>query len=137
MSVALTLADLHVRTLSHSLHGWGWECLQADLDLVAGKARIVLRSYTGRVVTLDADGLGRVSITREQAESTTVLVGRRGDRFRAERETHVFLGRARYDGIPSALRGLADYVADNAGIGRQIARAPFATLLTDETRHEP
>jgi len=126
------IADRRVEVLTAALQRLGWQCQQADLDLSARTARIRLKHHTGRVVTLDADGLGRVSLTREQHSSCTVLVGRRGDRWRAEREVVEFLGRTRHTGIRSAMRSLADYLADNSGVDRALARAPLAGLLSSE-----
>lgn len=69
-------SDLRVRALSHSLHGWGWECLQADIDLVARKARVVLRSYMGRVVTLDAkSGLNELRVGRREKGAGLLFAG--------------------------------------------------------------
>lgn len=124
-----SIADRRARVLSASLSRLGWECVQADVDLVADTARVCFRNYTGRLVTLDADGLGRVTVTREQRETDTVLVGRRGDRMSAERLTTRFLGRSRCSGIRSALREVAHYLADNAGVTRALTEAPIAALL--------
>jgi hypothetical protein len=124
-----SLADRRARVLSASLGRLGWECTQADVDLVAGTARVCFRSYTGRLVTLDADGLGRVTVTREQREAETVLVGRRGDRMPVERLTTRFLGRNRCHGIRSGMRAVAHYLADNAGVARELVKAPIAALL--------
>jgi hypothetical protein len=90
---------------------------------------VCFRSYTGRLVTLDADGLGRVTVTREQREAETVLVGRRGDRMPVERLTTRFLGRNRCHGIRSGMRAVAHYLADNAGVARELVKAPIAALL--------
>lgn len=126
---ASTLADRRASALSAALGQLGWECVQADVDLRAMKARLCLQHHSGRIVTLDADGSGRASVTREQQEWRTEHTGRRGDRFLADRLGVAFLGRSRYPGIRSAMRGLADYLADNAGVDRQLARAPLAGLL--------
>jgi len=126
------IADRRVEALTAALQRLGWKCQQADLDLAARTARIAFKHHTGRVVTLDADGLGRVSLTREQHSSCPVLVGRRGDRQRAERHVVEFIGRTRHSGIRSAMRSLADYLADNSGCDRALARAPLAGLLSSE-----
>lgn len=130
-----TLADQRARVLSASLGRLGWECIQADIDLVANTARVCFVSCTGRVVTLDADGLGRVTVTREQRVTETVLVGRRGDRIPVERLTTRFLGRDRCVGIRSGMREVAHYLADNAGVDRQLTKAPIAALLTAATHN--
>ena len=130
---SLTIADQRARVLSASLGRLGWECVQADIDLAANTARVCFKSYAGRLVTLDADGLGRVTVTREQMETQTVLVGRRGDRMPVERLATRFLGRARCLGIRSGMRDVAHYLADNAGVGRALVKAPIAALLSEAT----
>lgn len=116
-------------TLTHALERMGWRCIEASIDLCAQTARVSCVSFTGRRVTLVADGIGRCSVTREQYGTETVAVGRRGDRARVERATVMFLGRERFDGIRSGLRHLADYIGDNSPLGRQFARQPFRALL--------
>ncbi len=130
---AVSLADRRAQTLSAALGRFGWECIQADVDLVANTARVCFKSCTDRLVTLDADGLGRVTVTREQRETETVPVGRRGDRMPAERLTTRFLGRSRCLGIRSGMREVAHYLADNAGVARALAKAPIAALLSEPT----
>lgn len=125
----ITLADRRAQVLTAALGRIGWECVQADIDLVADTARVCFRSHTGRVLTLDADGFGRVTITREQREVESVLVGRRGDRMPIERLTTRFLGRDRCLGIRSGMRAMAHYLADNASVSRKLTRAPLAALL--------
>lgn len=130
----LAPADRQVRALSASLDRFGWECTQADIDLGARKARMCFRSYTGRLVTLDTDSLGRVTVTREQRASETALVGRRGDRMPVERLTTLFLGRSRPAGIRPGMREVANYIADNAGVARELVGAPIAALLGEAAR---
>ena len=132
-AASLTIADQRARVLSASLGRLGWECVQADIDLAANTARVCFKSCTGRLVTLDADGLGRVTVTREQMETQTVLVGRRGDRMPVERLATRFLGRARCLGIRSGMRDVAHYLADNAGVARALVKAPIAALLSEAT----
>lgn len=118
------------RTLVHTLERLGWSIASAEVNLVAGTARIELRRADGLLVTLDARN-GNVSITRERVRVEVEVTGRRGDRCRSEVLRTEFLGRTRHEGIRSGLRALASYVEDNATTTtpRFTARSAFAALL--------
>ena len=118
------------RTLVHTLERLGWSIASAEVNLVAGTARIELRRADGLLVTLDARN-GNVSITRERVRVEVKRMGRNGDRYRAEVLRTDFLGRTRHEGIRSGLRALANYVEDNATTAapRFTARPAFAALL--------
>lgn len=117
--------------LASALGSIGWELRRLDLDASTGEAVITVR-HNSRLVTLHADRLGRASIERENLVTRTEMVGRRGDRFRAECLGTEFVGRQRFEGIRSAMRGLADYIADNSNTPRIEARAWFRPLLAQE-----
>lgn len=95
----------------YALESMGWELLTCEIDLACAAARIELRCGD-RHVTLDARE-GRASITRERRVAKSVAVGRRGDRFLAERVGYELIGRTRHEGVRSALRHLCSYVASN------------------------
>lgn len=103
--------SVQMRRLQRGLERIGWQVVSAELDLVRETARIELR-HGDLLVTFDARN-GRASTTRERVYVETELVGRRGDRFRAEVLRTRFLGRTRHLGARSGLRWLAQYVADN------------------------
>lgn len=101
------------RAIACALERMGWQMLAVDVDMVAETARIEVKRRDGLLVTLDAR-IGSASITREMMRTETTIVGRRGDRFLAERLRYEFLGRQRYTGVRSATRGLCYYLAENA-----------------------
>lgn len=101
-----------IRCLQLGLERIGWTIENAEIDLVNETARIELRRGDLHV-TFDARN-GRASSTRERVYTETQLVGRRGDRFRAEVLRTRFVGRTRHEGARSGLRWLCGYIADNA-----------------------
>lgn len=119
------------RAIQAGLATIGWDLRSAEIDVGAGTARIELRR-AALMVTFDARN-GSASTTRENAEVETEAIGRRGDRFLAERIHMRFLGRDRHTGLRSGLRSLANYVADNAvGGGDRIeTRNIFRVLLSE------
>lgn len=94
--------------------------------MCAGTARIELRAGA-LLVTFDARN-GRATVTREAIVRDVALVGRRGDRFRAETIRAEFIGRSKHQSIREGLRALSDYVSDNAPaaamIGLSCAQLP-------------
>lgn len=100
-----------MRLLQIGLERAGWQVLAVEIDISRETARIELRRGDLQV-TFDARN-GRASTTRERVRRETVLVGRRGDRFRAERIAMEFVGRTRHEDARSGLHWLAQYVADN------------------------
>lgn len=90
----------------------GYRLLAAEIDVDAGRARVEVRRHDGYTLTLDVRN-GAGTITREMQRCETVAVGRRGDRFRADRLSMEFLGRARVAGARAALRAFADMIGDN------------------------
>ena len=123
--------------LGLALQRIGWDLRWADINLVDGLARVEVARSDGLVVTLDADAaIGRASITRERVRLSSVQVGAGGcphkgggRRERVERLHTVFLGRTRHTGMRSAIRSLADYIADNSDARRIDVRDAFRALL--------
>lgn len=103
-----------VAILQRGLESIGWQILALDINATDGHARIELRCGD-RLITFDARD-GKATTTRERAEVETVSVGRRGDRFRAERLRVRLLGRDRHHGMRSGLRWLASYLEQNAPV---------------------
>ena len=120
---SLRLVDSRVSDLVQALEQAGWRLTSAEIDTHASTARIEIKGGD-RLITLDARN-GRATLTREIVRIDTVRVGRRGDTCRVDRLHTTFLGRSRYDGLRSAMRGLANYLADNA---------PIAALPISDTR---
>lgn len=103
----MPLVSDRMRLAAEALGRLGWDLRSVEIDLVAGRARIVLsRDNDGRLVTFDA-GHGRVSVTREERVITHATVGRRGDRCPVERVSYRLLGRERFPGgVRAGLRYL-------------------------------
>ena len=119
------------RALAVGLERSGWTLRACEIDLVRGHARVEVERFDGLLVTLDAEA-HRASITRERIGYETVLVGRRGDRMPSQRIRMEFIGRQRYEGPRAALRGLCNYLEDNAPIAalpRYSVRALIAPLM--------
>ena len=92
----------------------GYRLLAVEVEVDAGLARMEVRRHDGYTLTLDVRH-GAGTITRERLRRETVAVGRRGDRFLADRLTMQFLGRTRViGGARAALRAFADTISDNA-----------------------
>lgn len=106
----------------------GWRLVHLDLDLSQETGCMAIRRESLEV-TLAADNLGRGSITRELVERVTHVIGRRGDRFRAERFRTTFLGRTRVAGLRSGLRVLCNYIADNSEADRIKIRRDVSNAL--------
>jgi hypothetical protein len=94
----------------------GYRLLAVEIDVDAGQARMEVRRHDGYTLTLDVRH-GAGTITREMLRRETVAVGRRGDRFRADRLSMQLLGRTRVSGgAPAALRAFVDTICDNAAM---------------------
>ena len=111
----------------------GWRIRTAEINTVTGTARVELAQpgpKSTRVVTLDVRADGRNTLTRELEASQRVPVGRRGDRMVVDRLEREFLGRQRLTGgLPTAMRELAHYVAENSTGDRALARDALRPLL--------
>jgi hypothetical protein len=108
---ALARIEAHAAT---ALDRMGYRLLAVEIDLDAGRARVEVRRHDGYTLTLDVRH-GAGSITREMLLRETVAVGRRGDRFLADRLSMKFLGRTRViGGARAALRAFVDTIGDNA-----------------------
>lgn len=139
-------ASLQKRAAVALLERGGWELIQADIDMIAGTARVVVRSFGRRWVTLHADGFGRRCYVERQAEVLRPVKigagglpcsgGGRGDSIPGERSEWFLLGRDHTEGIRSGARFLAAYLADNSDgqLSLADARRAFGGLLTEATK---
>jgi hypothetical protein len=125
-----SLACIEARAAT-ALNRMGYRLLAVEIDLAAGRARVEVRRHDGYTLTLDVRH-GAGSITREMLLRETVAVGRRGDRFLADRLSMKFLGRTRViGGARAALRAFADVIGDNATTASRLsARGAIRLLLT-------
>jgi len=121
-------ASLAARSCMRALEAIGWQLIAADVDMARGTARVELR-HADHMVTLDADSIGRATVTREIVERAVVTVGRRGDRMPVERVRVRFVARTRHEGPRQAMRWLANYVQDNSTGAQFSARRAFALLM--------
>lgn len=103
----------HART-AVALDRVGYQLLAVEIDVDADRARVEVRRHDGYTLTLDVRR-GVATITREMQRRETVTVGRRGDRFLANRLSMQFLGRTRVTGdVRAALQAFAETIADNS-----------------------
>lgn len=122
----------NIRVIQQTLELAGWDILA--LDVGPGTLRIELQRQ-GRLVTLDARN-GTASVTREHVETLVQKRGRRGDVYRPETLSVTFLGRQRYEGVRSAMRGLANYVVDNSPLPLIGERRVFRALIQELNKEE-
>lgn len=116
----------------------GWQLQAVELNMETGAAKIELKRFDGRLLTLVRDSIGRSSITSEYLEAEHGHVGyRRGDRIPWTSSTYRLLSRAKFGpeiGLRSVLRLFANYVGDNALHGdRLLAKQAVAKLIPEST----
>jgi hypothetical protein len=98
----------------------GYRLLDVEIDVDAGRARVEVRRHDGYTLTLDLRH-GAGTITREMLRRETVVVGRRSDRFRADRLSMQFLGRIRVSGdARAALQAFANTIDDNPATAHRL-----------------
>lgn len=115
--------------VASAIESIGFRLLAIEIDTELGRARVEVRRQDGYTLTLDVRN-GGGTITREWVRTDTVAVGRRGDRFLADRIRMEFLGRLRVTGgVRAALRTFADMIGDNSSGGRLAARNAIRLLL--------
>jgi hypothetical protein len=122
-------ADLAQRHLSRALALLGWQCMQADVDVVARAMRIELKRGDGRLLTLDIRP-GHASITREHVVHTQARIGPHWNRTVVDRLSTRFLGRERFSDPRDAALSLAAYVSDNASTGTRLDAGAVVALLS-------
>jgi hypothetical protein len=123
-----TLVRIEARAAA-ALAGMGYRLLAVEIDVDAKRARVEVRRHDGYTLTLDVRR-GAGTITREMLRHETVTVGRRGDRFLADRLSMKFLGRTRVSGEAwAALHAFADAIGDNATANTLNARDAIGRLL--------
>ena len=117
-----------VRALQHTLDRGGWTILAVEIDLVRSTARVEVKRDDGLHVTLDARN-GSATLTRELVSLRRAEGPVGSGRWRPERLHTEFIGRQRFEGPRAALRGLCNYLADNA-IGAPMLRADVRKAMS-------
>ncbi len=93
----------------------GWEIEFIDLDLTQPKAIIKVMRADGRWVFANVDQIGRTSIERFQRDRFLgKALNAKGRVPLSPQINDTFLGRDRFTGARSMLRGLTSYLVDNA-----------------------
>jgi len=121
-TVAPAIADLN-RTLRPS----GWTLLDVTVNATTGFVSVIAerRDYkagTGRMVTLMRGAHGSKVVERRD------ITARKPGMYRDFWEVVDSLGGRTFDGMRSALRGLAHYIDDNAATGDRLAGSALRPL---------
>lgn len=116
------------RSLPRTMESFGWSVLSVEVDSIERTLRVELRNGD-RLATFDARN-GRATATHERVENYLAPVGRKGDRFLAERIAVRFVRRDRFDGIRSGLRSFCLSIAEGSGAARSEILDSFRPLLT-------
>jgi hypothetical protein len=137
MSTQIILSP--VNRLAAVMRDAGWEIEFVDLDLTGehAKAEIKVTRQDGRWLLARVDEIGRASVTRFQRErSLGMSPNTKGRRPLSPQVNDEFLGRSRYEGARSMLRGLTAYLVENAVRPVALAdmRAGWATVMGAPTR---
>ena len=106
-----------VTRLAAVMHAAGWEVEYIDLDLTGEqpKADIKVARHDGRWMLARVDGIGRATITRFHRDcSLGMSANTKGRRPLSPQVDDQFLGRDRFEGARSMLRGLTNYLVANA-----------------------
>ena len=116
----------------------GWEIEYVDLDLTKAQptAEIKLMRADGRWLWAKVDPIGRCTIETFHRERTLGMAkNQNGRRPLVPLVDDVFLGRQRHEGARSMLRGMTNYLADNAlhPVALADVRAAWASVMAAPT----
>lgn len=130
-------ADALLRTMDRS----GWVLDWVDLDLTGSAPKLEIRAtrYDGLWVRAYVDQLGRATLERFQRERGIGMAkNQKGRRPMVPLIDDHFMGRQRYEGGRSMMRGLCAYLTDNAlhQVALADMRAAWAALMQAPTRIE-
>jgi len=117
----------------------GWEINSIDIDLTGQKpiAEIKLRRYDNRLLWARIDVYGDCMIETFQRESRLGMDPRnKGRHPQVTLIDDVFLGRQRYEGARSMMRGMTNYLSDNAlnPVALADMRESWAGIMSVPTR---
>ena len=118
--------------INAALRSTGWEVMEVTVNTTTGFARVVVeRRDQGKGV--------KITLLRSAHRARVVerrdIIERKAGMYRDHWEvTEASFGGRRFDGMRSALRGLAHYIDDNAVPGGRLAGTalrPLAATFTD------
>lgn len=110
-------ASMPIARLARVMRTAGWTIEYIDLDLTGAKAKADIKVVRddGRWCYARVDKLGRASVARFHRErSLGMSVNAKGRRPLSPQINDEFLGRSRFEGARSMLRGLTAYLVENA-----------------------
>jgi hypothetical protein len=130
-----------VEALLRTMDRAGWALDWVDLDLTGSAPRLEIRAtrHDGLWVRAYVDQLGRATLERFQRERTLGVPQNKKAGARMPMAPLVddhFMGRQRYEGGRSMMRGLCAYLADNAlhPVALADMRAAWAALMQAPAR---
>jgi hypothetical protein len=128
-------ADALLRTMDRA----GWSLDWVDMDLTGTSPTLEIRAtrYDGLWLRAYVDGLGRATVERFHRERHLGMRGNeKGRRPLAPMVDVHFMGRQRYEGGRSMMRGLCAYLTDNALHPVSLAdmRAAWGALMQGPAR---
>jgi len=106
-----------VAKLNEVMRSAGWEVEYIDLDLTGEKPKAAIRVKRddGRFLIAKVDSVGRASFETFQRERSLRMDGStKGRRPLSPMVDDTFLGRQKFEGARSMLRGMVNYLVDNA-----------------------
>ena len=131
------VADALLRTMDRA----GWALDWVDLDLTGSAPRLEIRAtrYDGLWVRAHIDQLGRATLERFQRERSLGVPRNKKAGARMPMVPLIddhFMGRQRYEGGRSMMRGLCAYLTDNAlhPVALADMRAAWAALMQAPAR---
>jgi len=127
--------------LGSTMRRAGWEIEYIDLDLTGEKpsAGIRVKRNDGRFLIAKVDAQGRASFETFQRErSLRMDESTKGRRPLSPMVDDTFLGRQRFEGARSMLRGMTTYLADNAlnPIALSDMRSAWAGVMAGPVKQE-
>lgn len=112
-----SICEANERRLVAVLERAGWSLRDVDLDFTGEVPRVAIHAirHDGWRVSACSDGLGRAMVEVFQQETVSVVADRQGSRkFLADAISDRFIGRRRFIGARQMMRGLCEYLCDNA-----------------------
>lgn len=130
-----------VSKLNRVMRDAGWEVEYIDIDLTAEKPKATIRVNRddGRFLIAKVDALGRANFETFQRErSLGMNASTKGKRPLTPLVDDIFIGRQRFEGARSMLRGMTNYLADNASspVALSDMRAAWAGVMNEPAKQD-